>query len=69
MKIAKKVEVQYGFCACAVVTSTDSVFPSTVAHWGAVVKGPLRSSVGGGFSPVLKLTLTRADAGIERKQE
>ena len=38
MKIAKKVEVHYGFCACAVVASTDSVFPSTVAHWGAVVR-------------------------------
>ena len=47
MKIAKKVEVQYGFCACTVVTSTDSGFPSTVAHWGAVSKGPLRRSVGG----------------------
>ena len=47
MKIAKKVEVQYGFCACAVVASTDSVFPSTVAHWGTIVKGPLRRSVGG----------------------
>ena len=41
----KKVEVQYGFCACAVVASTDSVLPSTVAHWGAVVKGPLCRSV------------------------
>ena len=47
MKIAKKIEVQYGFCACAVVASTDSVFPSTVAHWGTIVKGPLRRSVGG----------------------
>ena len=43
----KKVEVHYGFCACAVVASTDSVFPSTITHWGAVVKGPLRRSVGG----------------------
>ena len=43
----KKVQVQYGFCACTVVASTDSVFPSTVAHWGTIVKGPLRRSVGG----------------------
>ena len=41
----KKVVVQYGFCACAIVASTDSVFPSTdsvfpstVTHWGAIVE-------------------------------
>ena len=34
----KKVEVHYGFCARAVVASTDSVFPSTIAHWGAIVR-------------------------------
>ena len=47
MKIAKKVEVQYGFCACAVGAATDSVFPSSVAHRGAVVKCGLCRSVGG----------------------
>ena len=47
MKIAKKVEGQYGFCASAVVASTDSVFPSTVAHQGTVVKGPLHRLVAG----------------------
>ena len=41
----KKVEVQYGFYACALGVSTDSVFPSSVAHLGAVVKCRLRRSV------------------------
>ena len=54
MKIAKKVEVQYRFCACAVVVSTHSDFPSTIAHWGAVGKCRLRKLVGrkgGGLRP------------------
>ena len=59
MKIAKKVEVQYGFCASTVGLSTDSVFPSTVALRGAVVKCRLRRSAGvpqgSNLSPLLFL--------------
>ena len=60
----KKVEVQYRFCACAVGVSTDSVFPSIVAHRGGVVKCRLCRSVAEEFGTIGALVPSSRISGV-----